>query len=365
MVAQPSTSECVGGSDPLKVAAMYLDLTLGYDGPAVVGVPGLLEQIEAAGYRTLWFAEAYGADAVTVASWAGARTTTLGIGTGILQIPARTPAMTAMTAATLDALTGGRLRLGLGVSGPQVVEGWHGVAFGKPLRKTREYVAIVRAILAREEPVEFDGDDYQLPYRGSDATGLGKPLKIIGSPRPDIPIYLASIGPKNVALTAEIADGWLPVFYSPERAADVFGPALQAGFAASGDVDRREGFEIVPTVQAWISDDIDEARAMVRPMLALYIGGMGAKNRNFYNDLAGRYGFADAARTIQDLYLGGDKQAAEEAVPDQLIDEVTLVGSRQRVARRLEEWAASDVAAIAVASRDPDTIRALPELLGV
>lgn len=339
---------------------MRIDLNLGYFGPAVLTQPGLIEQVEGAGYRTVWVAEAYGSDAVTVAAWIGARTTSLEIGTAILQIPARTPAMTAMTAATMDDLTGGRFRLGLGVSGPQVVEGWHGVAFGKPLRRTREYVAVVRAILERREPVEFSGDYYQLPYAGPEATGLGKPLKLIGSAHPDVPIYLAAIGPKNVALAAEIADGWLPVLYSPERAPEIFGPSLEAGLAKAGD--RADGFEIVPSVSAYIHADVDQARAAVRPFVALYVGGMGSKGHNFYNDLCRRYGFEDAAAEIQHRYLKGDKEGAMAAVPDALIDEVSLVGPPERVARRLDVWRSSGVSALAVSSMDPETIRMLPGL---
>ncbi len=341
---------------------MQLHLNLGYFGTMVASQPEMIGDIEAAGYRSVWLAEAYGSDAVSVAAWIGALSSQIHIGTGILQMAARTPAMTAMTAATLDDLTGGRFRLGLGVSGPQVVEGWHGVAFGRPLRKTREYVAIVRAILAREEPVAFDGDDYQLPYRGSDATGLGKPLKLIGRAHPDIPIYLAAIGPNNVALAAEIADGWLPVFYSPERAPAEFSASLRHGFAASERADQEKRFEIIPTVYAHISDDHDEARSAVRPSLALYIGGMGAPGHNFYNDLCVRYGFEEAASTIQRLYLAGEKAAAIEAVPDELVDEVCLVGPAPAVAERLEVWRRSGVSALAVASMDPATIRLLPEL---
>jgi F420-dependent oxidoreductase-like protein len=341
---------------------MHLDLNLGYFGTVVASQPELIGEIEAAGYRTVWLAEAYGSDVVSVAAWIGARSSDLHIGAGILQMAARTPAMTAMTAATLDDLTGGRFRLGLGVSGPQVVEGWHGVAFGRPLRKTRQYVAIVRAILARDEPVAFDGEDYQLPYRGEDATGLGKPLKLIGRAHPDIPIYLAAIGPNNVALAAEIADGWLPVLYSPERAPAEFSDSLRRGFAASERPDQAERFEIVPTVYAHMSDDIEEARSAVRPAIALYVGGMGAAGHNFYNDLCVRYGFEEAAASIQRLYLAGEKAAAIEAVPDELVDEICLVGPAAAVSERLEVWRGAGISALAVASMDPATIRILPQL---
>ena len=275
-----------------------------------------------------------------------------------MQIPARTPAMTAMTAATLDELSGHRLLLGLGVSGPQVVEGWHGVPYGQPLRRTREYVEIVRAILAREAPLQYEGSHYQIPYLGADATGLGKPLKMIGQPRADIAIYLAAIGPRNVTLTAEIADGWLPVFYSPEKASSVFGAAIAEGVA------RRKlasALDVVPSVQALITDDIAAGRDLMRPMLALYIGGMGARGRNFYHDLAVRYGFEEAATRIQDLYLAGEKAAAVAAVPDALVDEVSLIGSVERVKERLTAWRDSGVTGLAVGSFDLATVRALAE----
>lgn len=340
---------------------MRLDLNIGYWGPAFAADPSLVLEAEKLGYRCVWAAEAYGADAVTVLSALAARTTTIEVGSAILQMPARTPAMTAMTAASLDDLSGGRFRLGLGLSGPQVVEGWHGVPYGKPLARSREYVEIVRRIFAREEPVVFEGSEYQIPYRGPDATGLGKPLKIIGAPHPEIPIYLASIGPKNVALTAEIADGWLPIFYSPERSADVFEEALKAGFAASGDPSKEDRFEIVPTVMAAMSDDIDSARDQLRPQIALYVGGMGAKGRNFYHDLAVRYGFERDASIIQDRYLEGDKTGAIAAVPDALIDEIALVGPAGRIHDRLAVWIESGVDALAIGTLDVATLQVVAE----
>jgi F420-dependent oxidoreductase-like protein len=340
-----------------------LDINVGYFALMVARQPELLRQAEAMGYRCIWTAEAYGADAATPLAAIAAHTTTLEIGSGILQMPARTPAMTAMTAATLDDLTGGRFRLGLGLSGPQVVEGWHGVPYGKPLARTREYVSIVRKILAREEPVIHDGVEYQIPYRGEGATGLGKPLKLIGSAHPNIPIYLAAIGPKNVALTAEIADGWLPIFWSPERAPDAYREPLGRGFAASGEAGKEDGFDIVPTVTVIVTDDLEAARAQIRPQLALYIGGMGAKGRNFYNDLTVRYGFEEAAETIQDRYLAGDKDGAAAAVPDELVDEVALIGPKERIAERLERWTNSSVSTIAVAAMDPMAYQVMAELV--
>ncbi len=341
---------------------MHLDLNIGYWGVAVARDLGLIREAERLGFRTVWAAEAYGADAATVLAAIGVQTERIGVGSAILQIPARTPAMTAMTAATLDDLTGGgRFRLGLGVSGPQVVEGWHGVAFGRPLRRTREYVEIVRRILAREAPVVFEGFDYSLPYRGEDATGLGKPLKLIGGAHPDIPIYLAAIGPKNVALTAEIADGWLPVFYSPEHAPAVFGRHLAEGFRRSGEAGKAERFDVVATVSVAVDDDVDAARAQVKPFLALYIGGMGARGKNFYHDLACRYGYEEAAVRIQDLYLNGLKEEAIAAVPDALVDEVALVGPEAAIRDRLEAWKGSGVTTLALATMDPAALRVVAE----
>jgi F420-dependent oxidoreductase-like protein len=273
--------------------------------------------------------------------------------------------MTAMTAATLDELSGGRFRLGLGLSGPQVVEGWHGVAYGKPLRRTREYVSIVRAVLDRRDPLVHEGTEYQIPYTGPGATGLGKPLKLIGSAHPHIPLYLASIGPHNVALTAEIADGWLPAFYSPERAADVFGEDLRAGFDASIEgAAKRARFDVVATVQAVLTDDIQAGRDQIRPTIALYLGGMGARGANFYNELARRYGYERAAEQVQDLYLSGDTQAAVAAVPDDLVDEVSLVGSVERMRERLDVWRRCGVTSLAVASLDIATLAGVVDAAG-
>ncbi len=344
---------------------MHLDVNIGYWGTAVATNPGLLREVEQVGYRCIWAAEAYGSDAVTVLAAVAAHTDTIGIGSAIMQIPARTPAMTAMTAATLDDLSSGRFRLGLGLSGPQVVEGWHGVAYGRPLLRTREYVEIVRMALARSGPLEFQGEEYQVPFLGDGATGLGKALKLIGSPHPDVPVYLAAIGPRNVALAAEIADGWLPAFYSPERAGPVFEPSLAAGFARSKEgAGKRTRFDTVATVQAVITDDIPAGRDQVRPAIALYLGGMGARGANFYNELARRYGFEQAAESVQERYLSGDKAGAVAAVPDELIDEVALVGPVEAVRDRLAVWRASGVSALAIASLDPATLRGVMEAAG-
>lgn len=343
---------------------MRLGLNLGYRGVSIARDTTLVNEAERLGYDSVWTAEAYGADALTPLAFLAARTQTIRLGTAIMQIPARTPAMTAMTAATMDDLSNGRFLLGLGVSGPQVVEGWHGRPYGKPLQVTREYVEIVRTILARNGPVEFAGETYQLPYRGPDATGLGRPLKLISKPRnPDLPIYLAAIGPRNVQLTAEIADGWLPVFYSPDRAAEVFEPLLAEGFARSGAVDKAEMFEVAVTVFAALDDDLRRARLAAKPMISLYVGGMGAKGKNYYNDLAHRYGYGEAAHRIQAAYLEGRKMEAMRDVPDALVDEVSLVGPRARIADRLEAWKESGVTTLLVAATDIPTIRLMAELV--
>jgi F420-dependent oxidoreductase-like protein len=252
--------------------------------------------------------------------------------------------------------------LGLGVSGPQVVEGWHGQAFGKPLGKTREYVEIVRAVLRRDKPVEFRGEYYQIPYAGSDATGLGKPLRSILHGRADLPIYLAAVGPKNVALAAEIAEGWIPVFFSARRM-HVVRQWLDEGFRAGArGAEAQRAFDIMPMVPVVVGDDVAACRAVVKPRLALYVGGMGARGRNFYNDIARRYGYEDAARTIQDLYLGGRKDEAAAAVPDALVDEVALCGPRDRVRGQLAEWKDAGVTTLMVAG-DAQAVRAMAELV--
>ena len=344
---------------------MRLGLNIGYWGSGMGPALDLVKEAERLGYDTVWAAEAYGADAVTVLTWIAARTENIHVGSAILQMHARTPAMTAMTAATLDELSGGRFLLGLGVSGPQVVEGWHGVPYGKPLQRTREYLDVVRRILRREEPLEHHGEELSIPYRGPGATGLGKPLKLIGHPRnPEMPIYLAAIGPRNVELAAEIADGWLPVFWSPERAGAVFGAALDRGFARSGDDSKADRFEIAPTVQALVTEDLASGRDTMRPMLALYLGGMGAKGRNFYADLATRYGFGEAVERVQNAYLEGRKGEAMMAIPDELVDEVSLVGPPDRIRDRLAAHAESGATQLLVGTTDLATLSTLAEMVG-
>jgi F420-dependent oxidoreductase-like protein len=338
---------------------VQLALSLNYSGARLALDLETVLEAERLGYTAVWTAEAYGSDAVSPAAWVLARTTRIHVGTGIMQIPARTPAMTAMTAMTLDALSGGRFRLGLGVSGPQVVEGWHGQPFGKPLVKTREYVEIVRAILRREKPLEFRGEYYQIPYAGPHATGLGKPLKSILHGRASLPIYLAAVGPKNVALAAEIADGWIPVFYSARRAA-MFREWIAEGFKPAGRA--RQAFDVMPMVPVVVGPDVAACRAVVKPRVALYVGGMGARGRNFYNDIARRYGYEEAAKTVQDLYLAGKKPEAEAAVPDALVDEVALCGPKERIREQLAEWTGAGVTTLLVAG-DGVAVRTLAELV--
>jgi F420-dependent oxidoreductase-like protein len=340
---------------------MRLGLQLGYNDP--VAAVALAEEAERCGFDSVWSSEAYGSDAVTPMAWVAARTTKIKVGSAIMQMPARTPATTAATIATLDHLSEGRALLGLGTSGPQVVEGWHGQPWGKPLARTREYVEIVRTVLRREEPLEHHGTHYSIPYAGEDATGLGKPLKLILHPRrADVPIYLAAIGPKNVALAAEIADGWLPIFFSPDRCAEVHGPSLAEGFERRGG--RPEGWDLAPLVPVVMNDDVAAARDFLKPLLALYLGGMGARGQNFYTRLAERYGYADDAAMIQDHYLAGRKTDAIAAVPDALVEEIALVGDRARIADRLAAWRDAGVTTLIAQARQPEAMRLLAELVG-
>jgi len=333
-----------------------LGVNLGYAPPGTnpVELVPLVQHAEELGYDSAWAAEAWGTDAVSVLAWLAASTSRIKIGSAIMQIPGRTPANTAMTAATLDLMSGGRFILGLGTSGPQVVEGWHGQPWGKPLGKTREYIEIVRTAL-RREVVAHEGEHYRIPYDGPGATGLGKPLKMMMRPlRADIPIYLAAIGPKNVALAAEIADGWLPIFVDPERFDDAFGPSIAGA---------RPGFEIAATVSVLVGDDVGALRDALKPYIALYVGGMGAKGKNFYNSLVSRYGWEAQAARIQELYLGGQQRDAIAAVPDQLVDALALVGPKERIRDRLAAWRDTPVTTLVVGSPQPEALDVLAELL--
>ncbi len=297
-----------------------------------------IRHAESLGFDSAWTAEAYGNDAVSTAAWVLAQTSKIKVGTSIMQMPARTPAMAAMTAMTLDHLSGGRFILGLGPSGPQVVEGWHGVPYGKPLLRTKEYIQIIRQILAREKPLEFSGEHYQIPTQDPKATGLGKPLKSILHGNPEIPIYTASISPNGLRCAGEVADGVFPMMLDPGKVDSTYLPHLEEGFAKAGGGKGLDRFAIVPGCTVIISDDLEKARMPVKGHMSLYIGGMGARNKNFYNDLAKRLGYEEAAVKIQDLFLDGKKMEAAAAVPDELVDAVHLVGPKDRIRDRLQAW---------------------------
>jgi F420-dependent oxidoreductase-like protein len=331
---------------------MRLGLHVGYWGLGLTAEEQLtlVREAESAGFDSVWAAEAYGSDAATVLAWIAAQTEKIRIGSAIFQMPGRSPAMTAMTAATLDNLSNGRVILGIGSSGPQVAEGWHGQRFGKQLARTREYVAILRKALARER-LEFKGDTYELPL----PDGPGKALKLMIPPVQErIPIYIAAIGPKNTQLTGEIADGWMPTFFSPEHVGE-FRELLEEG-AARADGDKRidDSFDIAPNVNLCISDDVDAARDVMRPFLALYVGGMGSRDKNFYNALVRRYGFEEAADEVQELYLSGKKDEAAAALPAELIDKTALVGPVDRVKERLELYREAGVGTLITTPIAPD-----------
>ena len=336
---------------------MRLGLALGYwgRGPGADQV-ALAREAERLGYDSVWTAESWGSDAFTPLTWIAARTSTIRLGTAVAQMAARSPTTTAMHALTLDHLSGGRMTLGLGLSGPQVVEGWYGRPFPKsPLTATREYVDVVRQVLRREAPVELDGRFHPLPYRGPDATGLGKPLKSITHPlRPRLPVLLGAEGPRNVAQTIRIADGWLPLYWSPNRP-EAYGDAV-------GDLP--EGFRVAPMAQVRVCDDVAEGLLPVKAMLGFYIGGMGHAARNFHADLMARMGYEEEARRIQELFLSGRREEAVLAVPDAFADEISLVGPRERIAERLESWRKGPVTDLLAVAPDRTTLRVLAELNG-
>lgn len=342
-----------------------LGLALGYSGKSLDLPLDLVKRAEAVGFDSVWVSEAYGSDAVSPAAWLLAQTSRIKVGTSIMQMPARTPAMAAMTAMTLSQLSGGRFILGLGASGPQVVEGWHGVPYAKPITRTREYIQIVRKIMAREEAVRFDGEIYQLPLQGSGATGLGKPLKSIMAADTAIPIYTASITPVGLACAGEYADGVFPVWMSPDRF-EAIGPYLQRGFDEAANGKSLAGFDIAPNVPVMLGDDLEALRLPIKQMRALYIGGMGARDKNFYTAYTRAMGFADAAEKIQSLYLKGDKEAAIAAVPDELVDETCLIGSESMIRARAERWkqAARDneVGTLMCVVRQPEVLELLADI---
>ncbi|MEH6551853.1 MAG: LLM class F420-dependent oxidoreductase [Pseudomonadales bacterium] len=317
--------------------ALKTGLMLGYAGKRIQLPVEMVQQAEKLGFDSVWTAEAYGSDAVSPAAWILAQTSTIKVGTCIMQMVGRTPATTAMTAMTLSQLSGGRFILGLGASGPQVVEGWHGVPYGKPITRTKEYIQILREIMKRESKVEFDGQMYQMPNRGPGTTGLGKSLKSILEATTDIPIYTASITPTGLACAGEVADGVFPIFMSPEKM-DALLPHIEKGFARAEGEKTLADFDIAPGVSVIIGDDVAACRDQVKGFLSLYIGGMGAKGKNFYTTYATALGYGAEAEKIQDLFLAGDKLAAMQAVPDALVDEVALVGPADRIRERAQAW---------------------------
>jgi len=341
---------------------MRLGLLAGHFGPDIRIDYDLILEAERLGFDSVWTSEAYGCDAIVPLAFIAARTTRIGLGTAIIQMPARTPAMAAMTAMTLDRLSGGRFRLGIGPSGPQVVEGWHGVAYGRPVTRTREYVSIVRKILAREDRLEHQGYHYQIPYTGEGATGLGKPLKSILHGRADMKIYTAAITPKGLACSGEVADGVFPVWMDPEQP-EALVPYIEEGFAKSGGARSIRDFDIAPFVTCIVGDDLAGCRMPVKGMLALYIGGMGARGKNFYTDYATRLGHEEAAIKIQDLYLDGKKAEAVAAVPDALADSVALIGPPERIAERVEAWKNSPATTLLLGTQQPEAIELMAKLV--
>jgi F420-dependent oxidoreductase-like protein len=337
------------------MSSLNLGLQLGYWGaqpPA--DIVGLAQEAESLGFDSIWTAEAWGSDAFTPLAYIAAHTSRIRLGTAVVQLSARTPTATAMATLTLDHLSQGRMILGLGVSGPQVVEGWYGQPFSKPLARTREYIDIIRQVLRREAPVQSDGPHYPLPYTGEGSWGLGKALRPITHPlRADVPIFMGAEGPKNVALTAEIADGWLPLYYSPFRQ-EVYAESL-------GDL--KPGFEITQFVICNMVDDLESALAPVKAMLGFYIGGMGAKKRNFHMELMSRMGFEAEAHKIQDLFLAGKRAEAVAAVPDQFADEISLCGSPERIRERLQAWRDTPVTTLLLANQDVEIMRKVAELV--
>jgi F420-dependent oxidoreductase-like protein len=346
---------------------MKLGLQLGYWGAQPPeGVGELVEEAERSGFDAVFAAEAWGSDAFTPLAWWGHRTSRIKLGTSIVQLSGRTPTSCAMHALTLDHLSGGRVILGLGVSGPQVVEGWYGRPFAKPLARTREYVDIIRQVLAREAPVTGAGPHYPLPYTGEGAVGLGKPLKPIVHPlRADLPIWMGAEGPKNVALAAEIADGWLPIYFSP-RVADMYHGWLDEGFAKPGARRTKETFEIAATTQLVITPD-DDAKAAtyeaMRPWIALYMGGMGAKEQNFHKTVFERMGYEDVAARIQEHYLAGRKDEAAALVPDELIAEITIIGTAEQVREDIKRWEAAGVTMLVLSLKSPEEVRQVAEVV--
>lgn len=342
---------------------MKLSITLKLSGEAGVDM-GLVWEAENLGFETVWAGEAYGTDAVTPVAWVLARTSRIKAGTGIMQMPARTPACAAMTAMTLQALSGNRFVCGVGPSGPQVVEGWHGVPFGQPLTRTREYISIIRQILAREAPLEHHGAHYDIPYTGPGGSGQARPLRSIVRGDPSLKIYTAPNSPAGLRAAGEVADGALPYFMSPEKAHLMLDP-IREGRAKAGKPADLADFDLAPYIRVSMGDDLAKCRDALRPGLALYIGGMGSRKQNFYNDLAKRLGYEASAAVIQEHYLAGRRNEAAAAVPDALIDEISLVGNKDRVADRLNAWQdlarRHEIGSLVLSGADPESMRVIAE----
>jgi len=346
---------------------MKLGLQLGYWGAQPPqGVGELVAAAEESGFDAIFTAEAWGSDAFTPLAWWGRETSRVKLGTSIVQMSGRTPTSIAMHLMTLDHLSNGRVILGMGVSGPQVVEGWYGQPFGKPLARTREVVDIIRKVLAREDKVTNDGPHYPLPFRGENSVGLGKPLKPIVHPlRADVPIWLGAEGPKNVAQTAEIADGWIPIFYTP-KSAGMYQPWLDEGFARPGARRTRADFEIAATCHLQVVRNAEEKQFVldaIKPSVSLYMGGMGAQEANFHNQVFVRMGYADLAAEVQRLYLSGEKDKATALIPDELVDDMHIVGTPSEVKERVAEWEETGVTTLLLSSRSADEVRSVAELL--
>lgn len=344
---------------------MKLGLLAGVGGRQVSVPLDRITLAESLGFDSVWTSEAWGSDAVSTATWILANTERIKVGTAIMQMPARTPALTAMTAMSLAQLSGGRFIVGLGASGPQVVEGWHGVAYGRPITRLKEYVAVMRKIFAREEPLTFDGKEYQLPFTGESATGLGRPLKSMLHCSETIPIYAASITPRGVRAAAEVADGFLPIWYDPDKF-HVFKDPLEEGFSAAGDKTLAD-FDLAPFVTVALGDDIAKVMMPIKANLALYIGGMGARDKNFYNDYTKHLGFEEAAETIQDHFLAGRRDEAVAAVPDELVDAVHLVGPAARIRERATRWMDAskrgEVGTMMIGANSPEAMELIADIL--
>ena len=346
---------------------MKLGLLLRYNGETGGPNMDLVLEAEKLGFEQVWQGESYGIDSVSPIAWALARTTKIKCGTGIMQIPARTPACAAMTAMTMNAMSNGRFLMGLGPSGPQVVEGWHGVAYGKPLQRTKDYIEVVRKVFARDNALTHASEHYNIPYVGAGATGLGKPLKSIMKPDRGIKIYTAAIAPNGLKTAGEVADGVQPIFMSPEQTALITGPVFE-GMAAAGRPKSLANFDITPFVKVSMGPDLQKCRDALRPELALYVGGMGARTKNFYNDYAKRLGYADAAVKIQDAFLAGRRDDAMAAIPDKMIDEIALVGPPDRIKGRIKDWKAAsaggNIGTMLLSAQSADVLRMAAEAVG-